>query len=379
MKRQPLLIFATILLVGGTAAAAASMAGSSADPLISQSYAAGTYINQIQQKASAAAQAVLTAAVSPKIVRAEQAYTDATIEASLEQHVLAALGGGGAMNDLSLSANATLTAQTGAEFCLTNGSAVVERGTLLNLSEGAAASAGDALKRNQIYLAADDGTVLRLTSAGTVRASGVYTQGQGSGSTVDSSAAQAVQYTAYADALSTLGLFQGSNKGYELGRTSTRVEGVVMLIRLLGKDNEAKNYKGSHPFTDVPAWAAPYVAYAYQNGFTSGISATAFGSSMELRYRDYMTFLLRALEYADADGDFSWSTADQFAVTVGIQTAAERSAIQSSGKFLRDHVAYTSFRTLFLKTKSGRRLCDKLLLAGVYSQDQLIEVEEKNL
>ena len=100
---------------------------------------------------------------------------------------------------------------------------------------------------------------------------------------------------------------------------------------------------------------------------------------MELRYRDYMTFLLRALEYADADGDFAWATADQFAVTVGIQTAAERSAIQSSGKFLRDHVAYTSFRTLFLKTKSGRRLCDKLLLAGVYSQDQLMEVEEKNL
>ena len=92
-----------------------------------------------------------------------------------------------------------------------------------------------------------------------------------------------------------------------------------------------------------------------------------------------MTFLLRALGYSDTGGDFSWSTSDQSAVDLGIQTAGERQAILQSGKFLRDHVAYTSYRALFVKTKRGSRLCDDLVVAGVSSQSQLEAVQKKGL
>lgn len=262
----------------------------------------------------------------------------------------------------SLAANTVITAQTGTEITLQSGSAVVSQGTWINLTTGKAVSAGSALQINQVYLAADDNVSVKLQSSSSVLISGQYTTGtSSSGSNVT------VQYTAYADALQSLGL------------SATRLEGIIMLIRLLGKEQAALSYTGSHPFTDVPARATRYVAYAYQQGYTSRIDATTFGSTMNLRYLDYMTFLLRALGYSDTGGDFNWETSDQSAVDLGIQTAGKRQAILQSGKFLRDHVAYTSYRALFVKTKRGNRLCDYLVAAGVFSQSQLEAVQKKGL
>ena len=64
-----------------------------------------------------------------------------------------------------------------------------------------------------------------------------------------------------ADALYALGLFQGAGTDsdgapvFELGRAMTRSEAVTMLVRLLGRENEALSGKWETPFTDVPAWA----------------------------------------------------------------------------------------------------------------------------
>ncbi|MCK8060109.1 MULTISPECIES: hypothetical protein [unclassified Fusibacter] len=49
-----------------------------------------------------------------------------------------------------------------------------------------------------------------------------------------------MDYTANADSLKELGLFNGTSKGYELNRIPNRVEGAVMLVRLLGKEEDAK-------------------------------------------------------------------------------------------------------------------------------------------
>lgn len=57
---------------------------------------------------------------------------------------------------------------------------------------------------------------------------------------------------------------------FELGRAMTRSEAVTMLVRLLGRENEALSGKWETPFTDVPAWAEPYVGLAYENGLTTG-------------------------------------------------------------------------------------------------------------
>ncbi|MBQ1241587.1 MAG: hypothetical protein IIX99_00095, partial [Oscillospiraceae bacterium] len=66
-----------------------------------------------------------------------------------------------------------------------------------------------------------------------------------------------------ADALNYLGLFNGTDEGYQYNVQLKRSDGITLLVRLLGKEADAANGKYSHPFTDVADWLDPYVAYAY--------------------------------------------------------------------------------------------------------------------
>ena len=92
-----------------------------------------------------------------------------------------------------------------------------------------------------------------------------------------------------------------------------------MLIRTLGEENAALSGTHKHPFTDVPAWADAYVGYAYEKGLTKGVSATEFGSG-NASAAMYVTFMLRALGYSDAAGDFSWSDPFALARSCGVMT-----------------------------------------------------------
>lgn len=64
-----------------------------------------------------------------------------------------------------------------------------------------------------------------------------------------------------ANKLKTLGLFLGDEHGnFNLDKAPTRVEALVMLIRALGEEPQAKAAGKTHPFTDVPTWADGYVS-----------------------------------------------------------------------------------------------------------------------
>ena len=54
------------------------------------------------------------------------------------------------------------------------------------------------------------------------------------------------------------------------------------------------------------SWADNYVTYAYA-WVTQTVSATSFGSSDIATPEQFITFMLRALGYSDARGDFVWS------------------------------------------------------------------------
>ena len=124
-----------------------------------------------------------------------------------------------------------------------------------------------------------------------------------------------------AETLRSLGLFLGSDKGFELERVPSRLEEVVMLIRLLGKEQEAKSGSWTHPFTDVPAWADPYIGYAYEQQLANGMSADQFGTGPATAQM-FATFVLRALGYNDSADkgavDFTYSGAVQFATEHGL-------------------------------------------------------------
>lgn len=167
-----------------------------------------------------------------------------------------------------------------------------------------------------------------------------------------------------AEDLKQLGLFKGvSETDFALGRAPTRVEALVMLIRVLGKESDALSKGGKHPFLDVPDWAKNYVGYAYENNLTNGVSATKFGSTSEASASMYLTFVLRALGYSDKNGDFTWDNPFALARETGIMKGNP-----DVMKFLRGDVVLVSYAALEAEVKgTGKTLAEKLISSGALS------------
>lgn len=170
-----------------------------------------------------------------------------------------------------------------------------------------------------------------------------------------------------AGSLKQLGIFKGvSDTNFDLGRAPSRLEALVMLVRLLGKENAAVSGTWRHPFQDVPDWADKYVGYAYQNSLTNGISATEFGVG-NASAGMYLTFALRALDYSDTNGlDFSWQDPFTLAHSVGILDDTV-----DQYNFLRSDVVRISYLSLSATLKgSSVTLAQKLIADGVFTQLQ---------
>lgn len=178
--------------------------------------------------------------------------------------------------------------------------------------------------------------------------------------------AGASHYDACAERLQEVGLFRGTNNGFELDRAPTRAEAATMLVRLLGKEDQAKKLTYSAPFTDLVGWEKPYVQYLYENGLTSGTSATTFSPTSSCSAQMYTTFLLRALGYSDKDSiDFSYVDAIAFGQSVGLVDYANCNLTN----FLRDHVAAMSLTALHTPVKgSDDMLLEKLVADGAVAQ-----------
>lgn len=169
-----------------------------------------------------------------------------------------------------------------------------------------------------------------------------------------------------ADALFELGLFRGTNNGYELEREPMRSEAAAMLVRLLGAEEEAMALTYTAPFGDVADWAKPYVQYLYDKGLTKGTSETTFGYSMKCDAKQYATFLLRALGYEDS-ADFTYDTALEYGERIGLCDWSN-----CLGEvFLRDNVVAMSYTALSLPTKSGEvDLLSKLVASGAIADSK---------
>jgi len=166
--------------------------------------------------------------------------------------------------------------------------------------------------------------------------------------------------------LKSLSLFKGeSDTDYALSRAPTRTEAVVMLIRLLGKESEAQSGSWTQPFGDVASWADKYVGYAYQNGLTNGVSSTEFGNG-NANAATFLTLLLRALGYSEADGDFTYSDPFTLAKSLGLLPDSV-----DTSNFLRADAVLVSYSALPVKIKgTSQTLADKLISAGVFTHAQ---------
>lgn len=183
-------------------------------------------------------------------------------------------------------------------------------------------------------------------------------------------AADSYAQPAPAQALKSLGLFRGTDNGLELDRAPTRMESIIMLIRLLGKDTEALISHYDFPFTDAPTWfnADRYVGYAYANGLTNGTSEKTLSPNNTADMRTVVTLTLRALGYTDGENGSVWDNWETIAADAGLLKDFDNAELSS---FLRGDAARVYFAALDCRMADGKStLADTLIENEVFTKEQ---------
>ena len=171
-----------------------------------------------------------------------------------------------------------------------------------------------------------------------------------------------------ADALYALGLVGGYGKNadgsvnFALGDKLTRAQAFVLVVRFVGAEKDATTSVQSHPFTDVPAWANPYIGYVYANGITKGVSETRFDPDTPVSEAAFLTIMLRVLGYNDGAGDFKWDDPYTLAQSVGIVDA-------KADTFNRGSAFVICYRALTATVKSGNSIAEQLIAKGVFTKE----------
>lgn len=104
------------------------------------------------------------------------------------------------------------------------------------------------------------------------------------------------------EVLQAAGIMVGDNGNFNPDKNVTRNEMAVVMSNLM--QYRVATYAGSSPFTDVPAWAADYVAACYTNGITSGMTATTYGGDKSVTTGQAALMLMKALGYFQYPNDF---------------------------------------------------------------------------
>ena len=228
MKR-PLALLASLLAVTVLATAATAAGGDASDPLISLNYLQTTFTTKANSSIDAA------------LDKADQAAY-AKAEAALRSTIAAAEANVGAQRadvftESRLKQGDILSGTTGLQVIVLAGSVNVQfsSGAVVDVTTGSEVKSGAALAENHRYLVAEDTTALFTVTGKTtvVNCCGFYSIASSS----------SVDYPAMAASLKTLTLFRGSDTGYgegfDLEKAPTRMEALIMLIRLLGEESEA--------------------------------------------------------------------------------------------------------------------------------------------
>ena len=367
-------LIAAVLCTGILLCAAVAIAagGASGDGLISRSYIDGTYTQQV------------LAGAEERIALSHDALYQ-TMQAELEAKHNAYLGQAGlqggqtdyhaAFADIRFKEGDLIHVGAGSGFLLLAGGAELscQGKKTLDLSNGWEKGTGP-LTEGRRYLVMEDTTAtLKITSpTAVVSLEGSFSVEAGDGT----------DYNALADALQELGLFQGSDtgygSGYDLEAAPTRVQALILFLRILGEEQAALATTAECPFSDVPAWCQPYVAYAYERGLTKGVDGAGerFGADENVTAAQFITFVLRALGYRDEgeSPDFTWDTAIQRAQELGVLTAGEGNLLRTE-PFLRAHAVYLCYFALDAKEKnSGETIQSRLISQGVLTQEAVTAV-----
>ncbi len=178
-----------------------------------------------------------------------------------------------------------------------------------------------------------------------------------------------------AENLHALGLLAGVGKNadgsvnFDVGGKLTRAQAITQIVRFLGAEKTATAATYTHPFTDLPQWAVPYVGYAYENGITKGVSATKFGTDDRMADASFLTLILRVLGYDDSKGDFVWNNPYTLAKTAGLVDSET-----PDGDFTRGDAFVICYKAITATVKSGASIKEQLIAKGVFTAEAFAKV-----
>jgi len=355
MKKKRLLPAIVLALTAVIITAAA--AGDAADPLISLSYLTGAYRDSVN------------AAVDQRLDAADQSLSDKT------SAKLAAIGATGDMErtdvwkETRLKSGDVLYGPSGLCVLVLAGDVHVtfDSGTVVDVTTGETVNSGDSLVVDHRYMVAEDTAALFNVSSATavVNYMGYY----------GFRYSGAIDYNAMAAALKTMHLFRGSftafGSGFDLELSPTRLQALIMFIRVLGEEEAALAYTGTTPFDDIAPGtdAARYVGYAYEKGYTNGYTTKLWKPANTVNVYQYTEFILRALGYSSAANTNLADTLER-AQTAGVMTPTETSAMKNV-TFLRAHLVYLSYYAMDVPVAdTGISLREALISKGVFTWDE---------
>lgn len=361
--------------------------GSEQDPVLTKSYIDTVFLPDIMKKAEDTIERKFDAIVDNFSKKASEQLKPSGICALLLEYSGYKLESGSGSDCYSAPEGMLIGGGLGTIFTPVEGSFMAyltANGALIDITEGIECYSNEYLKNGHSYLiASESGTSIAAARKSSVTIVGPYFSiGFGRLTHTKPSATidpivpdipdmpneNGVKYKKYADALYKLGLFAGTDIGYELNREATRAESIVMLLRLLGELPTAQDHPVRYGFKDVPDWASHYVSYAYAMNYTAGMSEKLFGSTNKVTAAQYLTFVLRALGYKDVGVDFVWDQAGDYAVSIGLISEAENKAFSS--RFYRDEMVLVSYRALNMNLKgSSVKLIDKLIALDIVNKD----------
>jgi len=174
-----------------------------------------------------------------------------------------------------------------------------------------------------------------------------------------------------ADILNRIGLFQGTEKGYELERPVTRAEAVTMVLRIIGEENRASQSVQYRKFSDVKDshWALANIEYAAAKGYINGTSETTFEPDGGVTGKEFVKMLLTAMGYQGITIDNAYESGINLALLDDDYT---RLAVSTdSYPLIRNDVAAICYSALFVQTPDGRALKDLLIKKGIINEQEL--------
>ncbi|MBR3933341.1 MAG: S-layer homology domain-containing protein [Clostridia bacterium] len=169
-----------------------------------------------------------------------------------------------------------------------------------------------------------------------------------------------------ADILHGVGLFKGTNNGYELEKSLTREESATILVRLLGEEDKINADDFTEVFTDVDKdrWSYANVMYCYANNITKGTGDNKFSPDEQIDAKQFVTLMLRLLGYTDVTPENALWKAAAYDL-IDVDTAAR---LESSECFTRSEMVIVVYSSLSTQMSDETVFSEYLLENGVLTQ-----------